>query len=135
MSRREINGARVYGVWKPNCPCGGTEVDVALVDITDTGIPICPECGEDMEYSRAEICGEPRENAATRYARKVVRYLISSKPAALKTAALIGISGTIDLIEHAFDGELEEDATVIFGEEAGNAALGVYPENEEETRE
>lgn len=53
--RKKINGDLIHIIWKPTCECDDTEAEVSPGHIADIGIPICPECGEEMEYSHVEI--------------------------------------------------------------------------------
>ena len=55
---RMIEDANVRHIWGCNnsdCPDFHNTVEVFPTFYEDSGIPMCDECGEDMEYSHTEI--------------------------------------------------------------------------------
>lgn len=54
----DVQDNHVRTVWvceEENCDCGNHEVYLFPCDIINTGIPICPETGNDLTYLKTEI--------------------------------------------------------------------------------
>lgn len=52
---KEVEDKNVRLIWKKSCKCDTKDVAVPPTFFGASGIPICQECGEDMEYVKTEI--------------------------------------------------------------------------------